>query len=343
METILAQTVSDWELIVCDSYSDDGSWEFFQKFKNDPRVQLHQVPREGLYAGWNECLRRARGEYVYFAPSDDTAQPQLLERLLAPLQQMPEVSVAVCDYQTINETGQPLDMPLENSPRLFLGEWMTKPCLRPRLTEFLLHCCFNTIWVTMSAVLFRRSLLEKIGLFRTDRGSQADIEWTLRATLASDVAFVPGRLATWRVHGNQVTPQNHYEAFRALSSARRWRASTPCCTIPVYRFPKSGEASPIGTGNSQKSGSSNTSTASILTAAPRERIHRSSSPIAGTRSVSNPICSSRNSLAALPGARNSARTVSRARKNWSIYFRRHGRHAQRPGKNQRWTKATVNQ
>ncbi len=211
METILAQTFADWELIVCDSYSDDGSWEFFRKFAGDPRVRLHQVPGEGMYAGWNECLHRARGEYVCFAPSDDTAQPQLLEQLLAPLRRLPEVSVAVCDYQTIDENGQSINMPLENSPRLFLGEWMTKPCLRPRLTEFVLHCCFNTIWVTMTAVLFRRSLLEKIGLFRTDRGSVADLEWTLRATLATDVAFVPGRFATWRVHGNQATPRRHYD------------------------------------------------------------------------------------------------------------------------------------
>ncbi len=211
LETILAQTFPDWELIVCDSYSDDGSWEFFQKFAGDSRVRLHQVPREGIYAGWNECLRRARGEYVIFAPSDDTAQPQLLEQLLTPLLRLPAVNVAVCDYRMINETGQLIDMPLENSPRLFLGEWMTRPCLRPRLTEFILHCCFNTIWVTMTAVLFRRSLLEKIGLFRTDRGSQADLEWTLRATLAADVAFVPGRFATWRIHGKQVTPQRAYD------------------------------------------------------------------------------------------------------------------------------------
>ena len=211
MATIMAQTFTDWELVVCDSHSDDGSWEFFQKFKSDPRIQLHQVPREGLYAGWNECLRRARGEYVYFAPSDDTVQPELLERLSSPLQRHPEISVAVCDYQTIDEAGRSLEMPLGNSPRQFLGEWMTKPCLRPRLTEFVLHCCFNTIWVTMTAILFRRSLLEKIGPFRTDRGSQADLEWTLRATLATDVAFVPGRFATWRVHGNQATPQHTYD------------------------------------------------------------------------------------------------------------------------------------
>ena len=210
LETIFAQTVGDWELIACDSYSNDGSWEFFQKFKDDPRVQLHQVPREGIYPGWNECLRRATGQYVYMATSDDTMTPQCLEKLVAPLERHPDISIAVCDYQTIDNQSRPLPMPLENSPRAFLGEWLQRPCVRPRLTEFLLHCCFHTIWVTMTTVLFRRKLLERTGMFRTDVGVQADLAWALRATLLSDIAWVPGQLATWRRHDNQATPRTWY-------------------------------------------------------------------------------------------------------------------------------------
>jgi len=40
MESILTQTRTDWELIVCDSYSDDGTWEYLQQFKDDSRVRL---------------------------------------------------------------------------------------------------------------------------------------------------------------------------------------------------------------------------------------------------------------------------------------------------------------
>jgi glycosyltransferase involved in cell wall biosynthesis len=210
LETIFAQTIKDWELIVCDSYSVDGSWEFFQKFKDDPRVHLHQVPREGIYPGWNECLRRANGRYVYIATSDDTMVPQCLEKLVTPLEHNPGISVAVCDYQTIDDEGRPLPMPQENSPRGFLGECLHRPCVRSRLSEFLLHCCFHTVWVTMTAVLFRRSLLERTGVFRTDVGVQADLAWALRATLLTDIAWVPGQLATWRRHSHQATPRTWY-------------------------------------------------------------------------------------------------------------------------------------
>ena len=67
MGTFFSQTLRDWELIVCDSYSNDGSWEFLNKFKNDPRVHLHQVPRKGIIPGLNECIQRAKGKYIYQA------------------------------------------------------------------------------------------------------------------------------------------------------------------------------------------------------------------------------------------------------------------------------------
>lgn len=207
METILAQTVKDWELIICDSYSDDGSWEFFQKFKSDPRIRMYQVPREGIYAGWNECLRRATGEYIYIATSDDTMRPDCLERLVVPLARHPEVDIARCRCEIIDSAGKPV-VGYARPWDVFFGEWCEHPLICNGKTEFLLNAAFaSTIWLSMTTILFRRRLLERTGLFRTDQGLVADNEWTLRACLASDIAFVPEKLATWRIHSNQASNQ----------------------------------------------------------------------------------------------------------------------------------------
>lgn len=207
METLLAQTLTDWEIIVCDSYSTDGSWEFFQKFKGDPRVRLYQVPREGIYAGWNECLRRAQGRHVYFATSDDTARPELLERLVKPLERLPELQVAVCDFQRIGADGRELEDDVRLAEiRKFLGEWLQVPSIRNGRAEFLIQASLGTTWHTMTSVMFRRTLIDRIGMFRTDCGSYADSDWSLRAQLASDIAYVPGRLATWRFYQGQGSP-----------------------------------------------------------------------------------------------------------------------------------------
>ena len=169
---------------------------------------MYQVPREGIYAGWNECLQRATGAYIYIATSDDTMVPNCLEELLCPLRQRPELSIAVCNFQMINETGQPLPDP-HWAHREFLGEWLNVPSIRNGKTEFIIMAAFGgTIWTSLANVLFRRNLLAQIGCFRTDLGSNADEEWTLRAALASDIAFIPERLATWRVHNAQATQRN---------------------------------------------------------------------------------------------------------------------------------------
>jgi glycosyltransferase involved in cell wall biosynthesis len=216
METVLAQTVSDWELIVCDSYSADGSWEFLQKFKNDPRVRLFQVPREGLYAGWNECLRRATGEFVYFATADDTAGSVCLERLSGALGSYSNVDLAICRYEVIDETGMPFVPQLRNVGS-FYKEWLNVPHLRRGLLEFFVHVGLDTpSWGSMTAVMFRRRLLEKTGLFRTDCGAWADWYWAIRTSLFTDTLFVPEVLATWRRHSSQAT-----QASNSIMVAKR--------------------------------------------------------------------------------------------------------------------------
>lgn len=161
-------------------------------------------PRHGTYANWNTCLQKARGEFVYIATSADTALPTLLERLVPPLQRWPEISLAACDFQDIDEHSRPLDR--TGSARTFFGPWLDVPSICDGKTECLLHACFGgPTRVTMTSVLFRRQLVQDGLWFRTDRGSIADLEWAMRASLASDIAFGPGRLATWRIHDAQAT------------------------------------------------------------------------------------------------------------------------------------------
>ncbi|MCG3148414.1 MAG: hypothetical protein PCFJNLEI_01857 [Verrucomicrobiae bacterium] len=205
METILAQTITDWELIVCDSFSNDGSWEFFQQYKSDPRIRLHQVPRAGVYAGWNECLRRATGEFVYIATSDDTMEPTCLQELRQCLESHSEILMATCNFRCIDERSQPLPINC-NEPtvhRLVYGDILAKAHIRNSLAEFVTTCVAGTVWGTITAALFRRSLLDQTGLFAENKQSIADFEWGLRACLCTDMAHVPKTLATWRMRPGQ--------------------------------------------------------------------------------------------------------------------------------------------
>jgi len=218
LESISSQTCGDWELIVCDSFSDDGTWKLFQSYAADPRVRLFQVPKEGLYAGWNECLRRCRGEYVYIATADDTCSPQCLEKLVGALERAKtgkteqeeaegaesgrSIDIAVCDFDFIDERGDVIDPP-RSVPSCELGKYIDLPHIRSGLYDFLVSAILGVSWTTMTSVCFRRSLLDKTGLFRTDCGVSADRFWAMKACAESDVVYVPEKLATWRFHGEQ--------------------------------------------------------------------------------------------------------------------------------------------
>lgn len=205
MDSIFSQTVTDWELVVCDSYSDDGTWEFLQQFRSDPRIHLYQIPKEGLYAGWNQCLNRARGEFIYIATADDTMEPSCLEQLMAPMVVCPEAGLTLANVRQINEQGHTMEVPQKEIQRFFhrhsCGCWTRWS----REAMFLALACFGWGLGSVTGFLFRRSLLSQTGFFPTDLSFLGDAEWTLRAVLAADVVCIDDSLATWRCHPSQAS------------------------------------------------------------------------------------------------------------------------------------------
>src|SRR5262245_50376289 len=85
LDSILAQTFADFELIILDDASTDNSREVIQAYAaRDPRITaiVNPVNNGSTFKQWNLGLGRARGEYVWFAESDDYAEPTLLEALV---------------------------------------------------------------------------------------------------------------------------------------------------------------------------------------------------------------------------------------------------------------------
>lgn len=214
MDSIVSQTFGDWELVICDNYSDDGSWEFFHKFRNDHRVSLHRVKRLHFYTPWNRCVELSNGEYIYFATADDTCDVHLLERLLNGIERArkhlagaggdpQQVRLASCDFDFIDDCGKVMNPPPTTVPARFYSEFENEYHIRSGLLEFIVHLCVGVSWTTMTAVLIQRSLFGMTGLFRTDIGAFGDRCWAVKSACHSDTVHVPGKLATWRWHEGQ--------------------------------------------------------------------------------------------------------------------------------------------
>lgn len=220
LETIHDQLLKDWECIVYDNYSDDGSWEIIQNFSaRDSRFHVFQAPREGMYANWNNCVQQAKGEFIYIATSDDTMSPGCLEKMVAALQEHPDCDICQCGLQMIDREGRPMNgengelcwEKLANAS--FYGKMLQKPHVRKAPFDGLAALAYGTAWTSMTQVLIRRSLFEKVGLFPTEWGAIGDAAWQMKAGLVTSVVFIPEKLATWRYYEGQGSGVIHQHAM----------------------------------------------------------------------------------------------------------------------------------
>lgn len=84
VDSVLAQTYTDWEAILVDDGATDSSGAMCDEYgAKDSRIRVIHQSNGGLSAARNTGLRAARGEYIYFLDSDDYIEPQALERLAA--------------------------------------------------------------------------------------------------------------------------------------------------------------------------------------------------------------------------------------------------------------------
>ena len=205
-DSILRQTFTDWNVVIVDDGSTDGSWQFFEEWAaNDARVSLHQGPGQGLYAGWNDAIRRAEGEYVHIATSDDSMDPLFLQTMVAALDAHRDCWMAQCELVIIDEHGRPTDDLWQHVWRNFCPDLVGQFVIRRAPYDGILHYGLRTVYTSINQLLLRREAFSKAGVFRTDLGPTGDFEWGMRAGFLLDILHVPRRLAAWRRHPSQAT------------------------------------------------------------------------------------------------------------------------------------------
>lgn len=104
IRSVLAQTFTDFELIIVDDGSTDGSLELCESF-TDPRIRIHRQENRGLAGARNAGIRRAVGEYVAFLDSDDAWAPRKLDEHVRHFERAPAVGVSYSQSEFIDEAG----------------------------------------------------------------------------------------------------------------------------------------------------------------------------------------------------------------------------------------------
>jgi glycosyltransferase involved in cell wall biosynthesis len=187
LDSVLAQTYRDLELVVVDDGSRDRTPEILGGV-DDERLRVVRQDAAGLVAALNRGTAEAGGDVIARMDADDVSLPARLERQAALLRADERVGVVGCGVETIDEAGNPQSswlLPADDA------------ALRRRL---LLRNPF-----AHGSVVIRREALERAGGYRSDYGANEDYDLWRRIAQGWRLAAVPEVLYRYREHGAAVT------------------------------------------------------------------------------------------------------------------------------------------
>jgi glycosyltransferase involved in cell wall biosynthesis len=213
VESALAQTYQNLEVLVVDDASSDDT-ESVVRALDDPRVRFVANERNlGMVGNHNRTLQLADGPLIKFLHADDVLAPECVERMVERALRSDRVGLVfgprrveldgpaqpddlawLAQYGTLHEPLGPLE-PV-NAGRPLFERWL-RGILRERGTENWLG--------EPSAVLLRRSALERVGLFNERLSMLIEVELWLRIVFFFDVGFVDAALSTYRHHSSSAT------------------------------------------------------------------------------------------------------------------------------------------
>ncbi len=199
VESVLAQSYRDFELLVIDDGSSDATASIVAGY-DDPRLRLVRNERNlGIPHTRNLGMRLARGEYVAMLDTDDLARPSRLKRQVCFLDRRPEVAAVGSWAWRIDAKGR--------------RRWLLKRPVRARdvRARLLFRGCLRT-----PSVMARRAVLERYP-FRSDFPVCSDSEVWTRVALDHACANLPLPLISYRIHGDAIT-KSRRDAVREAKS-----------------------------------------------------------------------------------------------------------------------------
>lgn len=211
LDSILNQTFSDYELLILDDKSPDDSIAVIEPYLRDPRARF--VPNEtnsgSPYLQWRKGLSLTSAEYVWIAESDDYADLDFLEVLVAELDRHPSAGIAMCLPNKVDGEGRVLEG--------YFDSWATRPLRHYGASPFEAGTLFMngrdyaarymTPWNTIpnaSGALLRRSTLDAVGGPVTDMKICGDWFTYCKMLMQADFVAVPRKLSYFRTHTTNV-------------------------------------------------------------------------------------------------------------------------------------------
>jgi len=215
IDSVLTQSYSDFELIIVDDCSTDGSYQLAQDAaRKDLRIRVFQNAHNiGDYPNRNRAASYAQGDYLKYVDADDTIYPRCLELMLEPLERCPHVAIV-------------FNTSLEKSYQS--QSYILSPIAAYRHHFF----CSPLFYGGPLGSMIRKSVFERFGGYpETRHTSDGELHFALAQRYS--VALVHGKLYFWRRHKMQEsTIRRITMKYRAEVDSRRFRIELNALTSP---------------------------------------------------------------------------------------------------------------
>ena len=205
IDSALAQTWEDFELLVVDDGSTDETLDIVRSYA-DKRIRLSlNGTNLGLVGNWERCIHLAKGAWVKFLFQDDALAPSCLTKMLAAAETYPAAYLVVARTRpTVERTaGEEFAeeylryVELHNLTACFGRPWITPDDFAEHVADY----PTTNVIGEPSALLVRRDAFQRFGLFHPEMIQLVDWEFTARIAVQAGLAFVDETLVEVRIHG----------------------------------------------------------------------------------------------------------------------------------------------
>jgi glycosyltransferase involved in cell wall biosynthesis len=192
IDSVLAQTRPDFELLVIDDVSTDDTAAVVEPYTADPRVRFERNERNlGLFGNFNRCLERASASYVRLLLADDWLHPRALEDALGVFEGSPELGLVTSPAYHVDVAGS-----VRGGVRGPFGRAPVVP--RARAREALAD--WGNIVGMPTQVTLPREVVEDVGGYDPRFAPASDVHLWLRVLANHDMGWIPAPRAFIRLH-----------------------------------------------------------------------------------------------------------------------------------------------
>jgi len=214
IESVRAQTYTDWEIIAVDDGSTDGSTKILKKYEQQLSQQFYVIVQQnsGVSVARNTAIKVSKGKYIAFLDHDDLWLPKKLEKQVDLLDSNMDLGMVYSDFYVINSS-----------------EKRIKKSILPYSLQRgnIFNELFYQNFIGLLTVIIRKDILDKVGLFSPKYEIAEEYDLFLRIAEHYPIDFVDLQLAKYRIHDGNDSKNIKLSVEEDLQIMRYWLDKKP--------------------------------------------------------------------------------------------------------------------